>query len=243
MSAYGYDREFDWEVQRQKDKALNVVFSSRTEEDPAATKREGRPMFCTNDYVTIRRPADRESTSIHPVWQEWQKHGDQILTYAMRFQPQYDRYKASQPQIVEGTPISELPRLNEAQRATLRALDVHTIEQLASLSGQPLKNLGPDGLSQQQAAATYLNSAKGLAEVTTLAAENALLKQSMADLAAQTADPRIKFVDMSDDNLKDLIREKTGAAPRGNPNRATLVRMVVELERGGSVPAEAQAAA
>lgn len=242
-SAYDYDREFDWEAQRLKDRGLNVTFASKTEPDPVATQREGRPMFKTVDYVTIRRPADRESTSVHPVWQEFIKHGDRIITYRERFQPQYDRYKASQPQVVEGTPLAELPYLNEAQRATLRALGVHTIEQLAGLSGQPLKNLGPGGLDQQQAAEKYLNRAKGLAEVTNLAAENARLKQSVADMAAQGADPRIKYAEMSDERLKDLIRENTGAPPRGNPNRATMIRMLVEAERGVvPSPSEAQAA-
>jgi hypothetical protein len=123
-----------------------------------------------------------------------------------------------------------------------RALGVYTIEQLASRSGQPLKNLGPNGLAQQQAAEKYLNSAKGMAEVTTLAAENARLKQGVADMAMQAADPRIKFVDMSEDRLKDLIRDQTGAAPRGNPNRATMIRMLPRSERA-SAGGEAQAAA
>ena len=217
MSAY--DREFDWEAQRQRDKTLNVVVWSKTEKDEAASNREGRPIYKTYDMVTIRRPADRESTSDHPVWQEWKKHGDQIMTYEKRFQPQYERYKASQPQVVDGTPLSETPFLNAAEQATLRALGVYTVEQLASLSGQPLKNLGPNGLAQQQAAEKYLNRANGMAEVTTLAAENVRLKQSVADMAAQGADPRIKFVDMGEDKLKDLsaTRPERGAARQPEP--------------------------
>lgn len=237
-----WDDEFDWELQRKKDRDLNVIFNEVTIDDPAASAREGRPMFKTYDQVTIRRPADRESNSKHPAWQEWTKHRGQILTYGDRFKEQYARWKASRPQTVEGTPLSELPYLNEAQRATLRALDVHTIEQLAHLSGQPLKNLGPNGLAQQQAAEAYLNNAKDAAVVTTLAAENTRLKQSLTELATQAADPRIKFVDLSDDRLKDLIREKTGAAPRGNPSRSTMIRMLLDETPPAAPPAETIAA-
>ena len=235
MSAY--DREFDWEEQRRKDKTLNVVVWSKTDKDEAASSREGIPKYKTYEMITIRRPADRESTSDHPVWQEWKKHGDQIITYGERFQAQYERYKASQPQVVDGTPLSEAPFLDEAERATLRALGVYAIEQLAALSGQPLRNLGPNGLAQQQAAEKYLNSAKGMAEVTTLAAENARLKQSVADMAMQTADPRLKFVDLGEDRLKEILKERTGETPRGNPSRATLIRMLVESDRADPVRA------
>jgi len=225
-----YDREFDWEEQRQRDKTLNVVVWSKTDKDEAASVREGRPIFKTYDMVTIRRPADRESTSDHPVWQEWKKHGDQILTYEMRFQAQVNRYRASQPQVVEGTPLSETTFLNPAEQATLRALGVYTVEQLAAMSGQPLKNLGPNGLEQQQKAEKYLNRASGMAEVTTLAAENVRLKQSVADMAAQGADPRVKFVEMTEERLREFIKERGGEI-RGNPGRSTLLRMAVDLDQ------------
>lgn len=230
--------EFDQYGNLKADQNIPIVsFSTEAVPDKAASAKEGRPIFNQREMVTIIFPADRQRSIVRPAQAEWTKVNGQVVTYADRFPEQYRRFKANEAQVVEGTPLSEAPFLNEAQRATMRALSVYTVEQLASLQGQALKNLGPGGLTLQQQAMAYLNVAAGTANVVALAEENARLKESMADLSAQGADPRIKYVDMSDDKLKDYIRENTGQAPRGNPSRSTLVRMAMEID-GGQKPAD-----
>lgn len=227
--------QFDQYGQPKEDKGLPIVtFSVEAVKNNAASEKEGRPIFVNREMVTIVFPADRQRTVVRPAHAQWTKIGGKVVTYAERFPEQYARFRAGQAQVVEGTPLSEAPFLTEAQRATLRALNVYTIEQLASLQGQPLKNLGPGGLDLQQKAEAYINSAKGMANVTAMAGEIARLKQAVTDMAKQGADPRAKYVEMSDDKLKELIREKTGAAPRGNPSRATMLRMLVEADGGAT---------
>lgn len=223
--------DFDQYGQPKEDRNLPiVVFSTATEPDPVATARDGVPMFKEIELVTIAFPADRQRTLVRPAKAVWMKVKGVPVTYVERFAAQYARFKAGQPQIVEGTPLSEAPFLTEAVRATLRALNVHTIQQLASLQGQPLKNVGPNGLQWQQQAVAWLESAKGTATNTAMAAELAELRQTVASLSAAGADPRAKYAETSDEKLKELIKEKTGEAPRGNPNRATLIRMAIEVE-------------
>lgn len=225
--------EFDQYGQPKQDKNLPIVrFYNEAAHLEDVSKKEGRPVYRDMEMVSIAFPADRQRSLVRPALSVWKKVEGRPVTYAERFPEQYARFKANQPQIVEGTPLSEAPFLSEAQRATLRALNVHTIEQLASLSGQPLKNLGPTGLAQQQAAEAYLANAKGSANVTALADENARLKATLAQMSTAGADPRAKYAETSDDKLKELIKEKTGEAPRGNPNRATLIRMAIEAEAG-----------
>lgn len=232
--------DFDQYGQPAQDKNLpNVTFYNEARHDPAASKREGRPIYHDVEMVNIAFPADRQRTLVRPAKSEWKKIKGEIVTYVDRFPEQYRRFKANEPQLIEGTPLSEAPFLTAAQRATLKALNVHTVEQLASLQGQALKNLGAGGLAQQQAAAAYLENAKGTANVTAQAEEIARLKTSIEALSAQGSDPRMKFVDMGDDKLKDFIKEKSGAAPRGNPSRQTLVRMAVELDAGRPIEEEA----
>lgn len=220
--------QFDQHGQPMEDKNLPVVnFYNDAIHDEAASKREGRPIYRDIEMVNISFPADRQRTLVRPAQAEWKKHRGQKITYADRFAEQYKRFKASAPQIVEGTPVAEAPFLTAAQRASLTHLNVFTIEQLASLSGQPLKNIGAGGQALQQQAAAYLENAKGTASVTALAEENARLKALLEDMQKSTAPS--EFSDMEDADLKAMIKEATGASPKGNPSRDTLERMAREV--------------
>jgi hypothetical protein len=230
--------------QRMADRSLNVRFYWATVKDGPASVREGRDIEVPEERVHIVTPAVRDGDTNQRAHAEWKKFGDEVVTYAMRFEDQYRRFRASEQQVASGTPIAGVQWLDGGQKATLKALDVHTVEQLAGLSGQALKNLGAGGTAWQQAAAEFLRTTKEGAEVTNLVRENAQLKESMAALAAGGgADPRLKYADMSDAKLKDEVTERSGAVPRGNPSRATLLRMLLDIERGVQAPAEAQAAA
>lgn len=210
-----------------------AIFSHRAIENAALSKKMGRPIFDQKEVVTVKFPADKQKTVDAYAHSVWKVINGQKVTYAERWADQYRRFKAEEAQVVVGTPLSEAPFLNVAQRATLRALGVHTVEQLSEVHGQSLKNLGPDGLSMQQAARAYIDKAAGTADVTGLAAENARLREMLLEMqhgaapvdAASQVEER---VEMTDEQLKAAIKEKTGAAPRGNPSRATLERMLAE---------------
>lgn len=232
---------FDQYGQPETAKNIPIIeFTAEAIHDEAASKLKGRPIYRDVEMVKIQFPADRQRSLIRPAHAEWKKIKGQKVTYADRFPEQYKRFKADEPQVVEGTPLKEAPFLTAAQRASLKALQVYTVEQLASLDGQPLKNIGAGGRGMQQAALAYLDNARGSADVTRLADENEKLRATLRDLQAQSTAPveRSKFDDMSDSSLKDFIKEKSGAAPRGNPSRTTLVRMAREVD----VPVEAEAA-
>lgn len=223
--------QFDQYGQPQQDKNIPIIeFFADAIHNESASKIEGRPIYRDVEMVKIQFPADRQRSLIRPAHAEWKKIKGRKVTYAERFPEQYKRFKADEPQVVEGTPLKEAPFLSAAQRASLKALQVYTVEQLASLSGQALKNIGSGGLGMQQAAVGYLDTAKGTADVTRLADENAKLRATLEALQAQQqVRPAGPFDGMGDDQIKELIKERSGAAPRGNPNRATLERMASEL--------------
>ena len=163
--------EFDQYGQIKTDKNLPIVqFYVEAKHDKGASDKAGRPVYRNVEMVNIAFPADRQRTIVRPAHSQATKIGNDVITYAMKFGDQYKRFKAGQEQVVEGTPLSEAPFLDTAQRATLKALNVYTIEQLASLQGQALKNLGPGGMVMQQKAQGYLENAAGSANVTAMSA-------------------------------------------------------------------------
>ena len=88
-------------------------------------------------------------------------------------------------QTKSGTPLDYAPFLTEARRAELRAQNIYTVEQLAAIDGQELKNLGPGGRELKNNAAGVSRreprparrTLQMAAELEALRARNAVLEE------------------------------------------------------------------
>jgi hypothetical protein len=218
------------------DKLLVVKFYPDAKENKHASLQAGRPVFDDIEMCEVIIPGDRSRTLIVPALAEWKRFGTTRVTYAERFKDHYARYKANEGPVVEGTPLSEAPFLSMAQRASYKALDIYTVEQLAALSGQGIKNLGTGGLAVVQQAKAYLQTASGTADTTAMMIKieeleeklrEALKPKPLDDEPTQGANYEL----LSVDQLKEHIKAKTGARPQGNPSQATLVAMCYDLDR------------
>jgi hypothetical protein len=109
-------------------------------------------------------------------------HEGEAVTYAQVYNKQYLAFKQNEAQDQSGTPLSELTFLTEGQRRELRALNINTAEQLASLDGKPLLLLGPGGREKKNQALAYLEAASDQSIVTRQAAEIESLKAQMSDM-------------------------------------------------------------
>lgn len=215
-------------------------FFVHTKQDPAATKKEGRPIFKDIECVEIRMAANKQTVAVFPAHDTWKWDEldgvRQPITYAMRFPDQYKRFKANEAQAMSGTPLEELPFLTQAKRSELKALSIYTAEALASLDGAALKQLGMGGRELKNQAEAYLNRATDSAAVTRLAAEVEQLRAALAATQqvpqpAPAEQPSVAspFNDMDDEALKEWIKDASGSRPRGNPSHETLVRMCDEI--------------
>lgn len=229
------------------DDKLVVRFYHGQKHNRGKSDKAGRPIYDDLEMCEISAPADKQRKFVTPAHATWKmvpgEWGPQKLTYAMRFADQYKRFKADAAQIQSGTPLSELPFLTEAKRSELRALKIYTAEQLASLDGEPLKMLGMGGRELKNQAHAYIEAASGSADVAAMAAENAMLREQVRQMAGQSAqvapapepEPEDEGEGLSSGleamdaaALKAFIKDKTGATPRGNPSHATLVAMARE---------------
>lgn len=221
------------------DDKLMVRFYSTAVKNEAKSAAEGRPIYDDEDMCEIIAPADRQSKIVVPATAPWRNrvglNGSEPITYAERFSAQWQRYKAGQMQTVSGTPLSELPFMTEGQRASLRALNVVTAEQLATLEGENLKNIGMGGAALKEQAKAYIQKARGGADVAQLAATNAELKAQIAELEKRVAAMPAPAAPAADaqtdpDALKAEIKA-LGGSWRGNPSAETLAGILAELRR------------
>lgn len=220
------------------DDNLLVLFRNHAVPNEAKSVAAGRLICDDMEVIDIRRPGGRDYSSYPATefcgWTVDPNTGGQVkVSYAERFSRQYQQFKLQSAQTKTGTPLTHAPFLTEARRAEMRALNIYTVEQLAAIDGQELKNLGTGGRDLKNAAANYveesLRSVPNLqlqAELEALKAKNAVLQEDLESLKNGKVDG--EFEGMSLDQIREYIATNTGHAPHGSYNRKTLVRMAMD---------------
>lgn len=219
------------------------------------SKKQGRPIFEDVEVCEVRFSGNREKVIHAPAHEVFRTDRDiegntNEITYALAYNEQYRAFKAGDAQTLRGTPLSEVSFLTPAKVLMLKALSVHTVESLAALDGNNLKQLGMGGRELKVQAQTYLDNAAGSADVLRQASliekleeQNKLLRARLAgapDAAegeetdapalAGPEDPNASpFFTMGADDIKNWIQEATGNRPLGNPSHATLVKRADEV--------------
>jgi hypothetical protein len=172
---------------------ISPRFYTAAVENPAESKKQGRPIFEDKEFVEVKFAGDKLRVHVAPAHEYFKQrrlpNGDsEWVTYAQEFQPIYERFKQGLIEQGIGTPLSELPFLTESKRAELKALNIKTAEALAQIDGGPLKMLGMGGRELKNQAQAYLDKANGSADVTRLAAENDAMRALIADLQKQVGE-------------------------------------------------------
>jgi hypothetical protein len=230
---------------------LFIEFVTREVQNPLKSQEAGRPVYDDVEFCSIQRVGDQKTWSWHPA-QECsiyvrERGGEgRYVTYAECYYEHYKAFKEGQARAQSGTPVEELPFLTNAKRAELKALNIHTAEALAQLDGTPLTRLGMGGRELKNQAQAYLDRAREGAIDAKLAAQNARLQEEIEKMRVQLAnvlertggkapaeeeeleEEPSSLEAMSDDDLRALVKEKTGTGVRGRPAHQTLVAMAEE---------------
>ena len=226
-------------------KHLHIEFKNVAVENRTKSLKEGRPIFDQQEQVHIKFVGDTRKELVAPAHEKCIRDPATNLwvSYAQLYHRHYDAFKSGEAAIGEGTPIAELPFLTEARRAELRALHIHTAEALAQLEGPNLSRLGMFGRELKEQAKSYIVRAKETALESRLSAENVALKARLEALEAQLLNrsegpPQIQpqsdeappsvFAGWDAAALRGFIKERTGAAPKGQPGMETLIRLAEE---------------
>lgn len=237
--------------QANKQQTVTVVFKMHEEINHPESQSAGRPIYDDIEVCEIRFPGDTKTWAVFPALEaepNATRERGFVVTYAEVFNEQYLQFKSRQQQTVSGTPLSEAPFLSEGKRRELRALNIHSVEQLAALDGANLKTLGMGGREWKNQAAAFLAAANGTANVTAMAATIAQLQETVKLLLAgqggaasqiPSAPPpggagdgaalEIELNDCSDDQLREFIKKESGKAAPHNAGRPALLARATEI--------------
>jgi len=153
-------------VSHGSDQNVFAQFSLEAIEDQEASLEAGRPIFKSVEMVTIRFAGDTKTVVVRPVKYEDTHTEPSDLD---RFPRQWAAFKAQQEQVVDGTPITEWPPISKAMALSLKGMNIHTVEALASCADSNLTFMG--GQELRQKAKLWLESAGDGAVVGKLQAE------------------------------------------------------------------------
>jgi len=232
MSLYG---------NRDPDATLVPLFKYLAVKNEALSMQAGRPVFDDWEVVEIHRSGSKDF-GVYPAlamagWVEDPVTREStMVTYAERFRHQYQQFKAQANQTKSGTPLAHAPFLTEARRAELRAQNVYTVEALAAIDGNELKNLGPFGREMKNNAAAYIEQSRQQvpdlqmqAELEAIKARNQLLEEDVTRLK-EAQKLEAGYDGMSNDQLREFITQRSGQAPLGSVQRKTLIRMAQQCD-------------
>lgn len=214
------------------DNGLRVMFYAEAVENRGKSRDQGRPIFEDKVLVKINFPGDKHREAVYPATeivprdaQPKDEYGNfQPINYAQRFKAQYDKFLAGVEQTEDGTPLSEAPFMTKSKVQELKALHIHTVEQLAQLPESIARRLGPGSYELQGKAKAMLELAAGIQDNSILQSQLVALQEQVARLTAaaekgatapvpaaepeeEAVDPNSPFADWDDDDLKAWLTD------------------------------------
>lgn len=156
------------------DERLFVQFYRKPVLHPGLSREAGRAIYKETDYIKIMVPGDKLSVIDRPI--------DEIDR--RRFAAKYEKWLAGAGNVVEGTPLSSLPKMTPSKVEEYKFFNVHTVEQLAE---------APDNVGQKffgfqedkRAAKAFLEIAKGNAPIEKMNEELKSRDAKIEELQAQ----------------------------------------------------------
>ena len=148
------------------------------------SEKEGRAIYKPVNKVRMYAPGAKTDIIKHVQMND----EPNSPSHPHRFPRQWQAFLAQQEQIPDGTPL-EMCRFVASHRVKeLKAMNVHTAEQLANIPDNILQTLGLGAMRERDLARAYLNEDVKVAELSAALAEKAAMKADMEALKLQLAD-------------------------------------------------------
>lgn len=166
------------------DANLHVEFYVDDEYQTFLSEKEGRAIYKPVNKVRIAFPGAKSDIIKHVQMND----EPNSPSHPNRFPRQWAAFQAQQAQVPDGTPLEMCKFIAGHRVKELKAQNVHTAEQLASMPDNILQTLGMGVLRERELAKAFINEDAKLAELSSALAEKAAMKADMDALRNQLAE-------------------------------------------------------
>lgn len=170
-----------------------VAFYTETIPDPVRTKQDNMARFKDQDYVVVTVPGDTKSNFKDKVESFFIKKKEEVESgrlpqeWVDDWQRSYQKYKKNEEIPLNGTPIKGWKLMTGRQQEEMVRMNVLTVEDLANLSDEGMRNFGMGALDLKRKAKAWLeqNSSHeaGALKLAGLERENESLQGQVKSLA------------------------------------------------------------
>ena len=190
-----------------------VTFNWEVSKNNFQSEKENRPIFDKVLIATIRSAGQQKSVGKLEMLRVF---GDERKKYSSY----YEKYKKYVDDFIEngdggklqGTPIEQWGELSMERAASLRALNIYTVESLLELPDTALHQVGMDARKLQSKAKAYIDARKGGQEALKVAeqaiAEKEELKQELEAKNKELIE-RVEMLEkmLMEDNKPDIKKK------------------------------------
>lgn len=163
-------------------------FSIEAVQNKSKSEEEGRPIFDQREVVKIITPGQRDNCVLL---------ADEIIVgtrppmSAKELWPDhYAAFKRGEMRAVTGTPLEHWPPLTKARVAELKAAGLFSVEEYAEVPDNIIGKLGMGARGERDQARAFIDSAKGSAQVTAMAAKIEQLQAMVEQLSGGKPPPK-----------------------------------------------------
>ena len=148
------------------------------------SEKEGRAIYKPVNKVRIFAPGNKSDIIKH-VQMEDEPNSP---SHPHRFPRQWAAFQAQQEQVPDGTPLEMCKFIQSHRVKELKAMHIHTAEQLASMSDANMQALGMDGRRLRDLCKAYVSEDKGTKELSAALAREAAIKADLEAMKQQMAE-------------------------------------------------------
>jgi hypothetical protein len=202
------------------DANLHVEFFVEDEYQTFQSEKEGRAIYKPVNKVRIAFPGAKSDIIKHVQMRD----EPNSPSHPNRFPRQWAAFQSQQAQVPDGTPLEMCKFIAGHRVKELKAANVHTAEQLASMPDSILQTLGMGAMRERDLAKAYISEDAKITELSAALAREAAMKADMDALRTQMAE------------LNALMRN--GRDPAGVPHAEIVTESPVK--RGPGRPKKEQ---
>lgn len=181
------------------DASLRVEFDLQDVKNAVKSLKAGHPVFDQVQMITIKIPGNNKTVVVRKVRHDIGPANEP--PDPVRWPKQWQAFQNKGVQSVDGMPLEQWAPLvkNDVQR--LKGLNIHSVEQLASVGDHNLHNLGHGGRGLRDTAKAWLEQAGAHAKDSSIAQELAAAKNTSAVLQEQLDAMKAQMQAMADRQL------------------------------------------